>query len=474
MGAALEWLGPEGCRSVAEHILSDVRPRGDELWAACPWHTESTVGGSFSYNPDADAAKCLSCGEAGDLITVYGALNGLEPAEAFRQFRAEFAPDSPVLTRPKSAPVRRAWSPAEPKPSPAQWSDRAGEFVRHSVERLAGNPEALAQLAAWGVPDDVAAKCMIGWNDKDKAVPRASWGLPPESHPDGRPKKIWLPQGLVFPMLVGGRVVKIKIRRPNPEMPGGRTLRYWEVPGGATLFHRYGRPDCRVWVLVETERDGAMIWGQVRDMGIGCMALGGATKRPDADNAAILRASDLILNALDNDPAGAVNTAAFWQQEFPQSIRWPVPASAGKDPGDAVGAGLDIRTWITAGLPSHVRRSLAARRAPAVPAPPTPAEPAREETYAERYMGTIHALLALVQGTPISVDSHSGLAVAPQKWSLDPENWALLRRVDELLATEPGQDLVVEALGATRITYADLVAAAGRLEKWFRRPEEDA
>jgi hypothetical protein len=473
MGAALEWLGPEGCQSVAEHILSDVRPHGDELWAACPWHVEKTVGGSFSYNPDLDKAKCLSCSAAGDLIAVYAALHGLENDEAFTRFREEFAPGSPVLTRPKSAPVRRSWTPAPAEPSPARWSDRAGEFVRHSVERLKSNPEALAQLAAWGVPADVAEKCMIGWNDKDKAVPRPSWGLEP-LHENGREKKIWLPAGLVFPMLAAGRVVKIKIRRPNPEMPGGKSLRYWEVPGGAIMYHRYGRPDCRVWVLVETERDGAMIWGQVRDLGIGVMALGGATKRPDADNAAVLRASDLILNALDNDQAGAVNTATFWQHEFPQQVRWPVPPSAGKDPGEAVGEGLDIRAWVLAGLPSHIARALPARRPAPAPQPepqplPAPTVTPAEQPYAEWYMGQIDAILSLIQGTPVTVDGHSGLAVAPQKWSLVPANWTRLRRLDELLASDPGQDLVTEAMGSNRITYADLAAAAVRLEKWFAK-----
>ena len=468
MGAALDWLGPEGCRSVAEYLLSDARPQGDELWAACPWHVESTVGGSFSYNPALDKAKCLSCGESGDLIAIFAALNGLENEDAFRQFREQFAPGAQSSPRPVAAPVRRSWTPAPVTPGPELWRARATEFVRHSMERLQGNPDALAQLAAWGVSADVAAKCMIGWNDKDKSIPRPSWGLEPIHSPEGREKKLWLPCGLVFPMLAGGQAVKLKIRRDNDQMPGGRTLRYWEVPGGSILYHRYGRPEWRVWILVETERDAAMIWGCVRDLRIGVMALGGATKRPDADNAAILRAADLILNALDNDQAGAVNTAAFWEIEFPQSKRWPVPPSTGKDPGEAVGNDLDIREWILAGLPSHVRRSLTA--APAAPVhDPVPEIPAEGSPFRDQYMGQIRALLALLRGTPIIVDGQTGLAIAPQKWSLDPQNWARLREVDAVLSTDPCQDLVAEALPARRLSLPELTAAAGRLEKWFSR-----
>jgi hypothetical protein len=84
-------------------------------------------------------------------------------------------------------------------------------------------------------------------------------------------------------------------------------------------------------------------------------------------------------------------------------------------------------------------------------------------------MGQIDAILSLIQGTPVTVDGHSGLAVAPQKWSLVPANWTRLRRLDELLASDPGQDLVTEAMGSNRITYADLAAAAVRLEKWFAK-----
>jgi len=472
MGAALDWLGVDGCRSVAERIMRDVdtaRP-GVEVWAACPWHVEGTVGGSFSYNPENDSAHCFSCGEGGDLIAIYAALRDLDDVEAFKSFKSEFAPGAKSEPRTPVAPVRRAWSPVATEPSPALWQERATEFVRHSAARLESNSEVLAQLATWGVGVEAAKSCMLGWNDEDKAVPRPSWGL--ESLvKDGREKKIWLPEGLVLPMLAHGRVVKIKIRRPVARTSFGTDLRYWEVPGSTKMFHRYGR-DSKVWVLVETERDAVMIWSKVRDLGIGAMALGGASKRPDAESAGMLLASDLILNALDYDQAGAVNSARFWDREFPQCKRWPAPPSKGKDAGDAFGGGLDIRSWVTAGLPSHVRRALDQRKQqPLVTAPAQDVvvSGTKDEVYREWYLGTIREFLGLLKGSPISVDSSSGIAVAPQAWSMVRENWALLLRVDKLLREIPVMDLVIEAGGANfkSVSYRDLEMAFPKIRAWI-------
>lgn len=473
MGAALEWLGADGCRAVAERILRDVddmRSSGREVWAACPWHVEGTVGGSFSYNPENDSAHCFSCGEGGDLISVYAALHDMDDAAAFKAFKAEYAPGAVSTPKTPQAPVRRAWVPAQAEPSPALWQERATEFVRHSCSRLETNHEVMAQLEAWGVQADAAKACMIGWNDEDKSVPRESWGMNPLVK-DGKSKKIWLPQGLVLPMLAHGRVVKIKIRRPNESLQRLLPdLRYWEVPGSTKMFHRYGR-DASVWVLIETERDAAMIWSKVRDLGVGTMATGGASKRPDAESAAMLRSADLILNALDSDEAGAVNSARFWDREFPQCKRWPSPPSMGKDAGEAFGEGLDIRAWVLAGMPSHVRRGLEARKQPAQPQPQPQeiaAPGAKQEAYREWYLGTAREFLALIRATPISVDSSSGIAVAPQGWSTVPANWARLRRVDELLREVPVMDLVIEAGGASfkSVTYRDLESAMPKIRAW--------
>lgn len=470
MGAALTWLGPVGCRSVAESMLQHVdtrRSNGVEIWAACPWHVESSVGGAFSYNPEKDSAHCLSCGEAGDLVAVYAALLGLDDSAAFKEFRERFAPGAP-LDIPHRAQERPRWVPVSAEPSPALWQERASEFVAHSVERLQNSPAHLDQLRAWGIDPDIAKICHIGLNDVDKSIPRPSWGLPELIQGDKK-KKIWLPEGLVFPMFAHGRVVKIKIRRPNDAIArSGLELRYWEVPGSTKIFHRYGR-DARVWAIVETERDAAMIWSRVRDLGIGCMATGGASKRPDAGSAAMLARAELILNALDGDHAGAENTARFWDREFPQAKRWPTPAAAGKDAGEAV-ATLDIREWITAGLPSHVLRVLERAKKPAhVAEQPSTTAPSKADQYVEWYLNVARELVRLTRGTPIMIDAANGMAVAPQSWSMVPENWSILLRVDELMLEVPAVDLLSEAWTAGNVPARALELALPRLERKMNR-----
>lgn len=370
MGAAEEWLSPGERADVAENLLTNPQARGHEIWAHCPFHVEGTPGGAFSYNYVEDVAKCMSCGEASDLIGVFNAVQGRDPSDpdGFKAFKERYAPGA--ASRPwregahageKRERVERRWAPrATDLPEP-KWMERATAFVEHAAARLQESPEVLAQLKAWGIAPETAAKCKLGWNERDKYPTRSSWGQPKELKEDGKERKIWLPEGLVLPMFADGKVVKIKIRRPHPER-GKESLKdrkYWEVnPGGSKRYFVYGRPEWLAWVIIETERDAAMVWQHSHGMRVGVMGTGSASARPDAAAAEILRRSALILVALDNDQAGGLN-AKWWLDEFPLAVRWPAPPSAGKDPGDAIGQGLDIAAWVQAGLPSHVRRKLA-------------------------------------------------------------------------------------------------------------------
>ena len=76
--------------------------------------------------------------------------------------------------------------------------------------------------------------------------------------------------------------------------------------------------------------------------------MGSVSAKPDAATFSILRGSLQILNALDYDVAGA-KAMAWWTDQFPQCDRWPVPQ--GKDPGEAIKMGIDLNSWIKAGLP---------------------------------------------------------------------------------------------------------------------------
>ena len=152
-------------------------------------------------------------------------------------------------------------------------------------------------------------------------------------------------------------MVRIKIRAEEFKDPKDK---YRHVSGGSVRYFIFGDRTAKVWIVVETERDGALLWQQVRGLGIGVMGTGSASIRPDSIAADILRRAELVLVALDNDQAGAVNAHKFWLPEFPNALRWTVPKQYGKDPGDMVGK-CELREWVLAGLPAHVRRKMKAK-----------------------------------------------------------------------------------------------------------------
>ena len=63
-----------------------------------------------------------------------------------------------------------------------------------------------------------------------------------------------------------------------------------------------------------------------------------------------------LLVALDyEDSLNGVAGLKWWMDTYPHARRWPTPE--GKDPGEAYGLGVDIREWISEGLPRSVSLS---------------------------------------------------------------------------------------------------------------------
>jgi hypothetical protein len=100
-------------------------------------------------------------------------------------------------------------------------------------------------------------------------------------------------------------------------------------------------------VIVESELDGLLIHQEAGDM-VGVIALGFAQGRPNIEAHIELEQASVILIALDTDSAGAKEAWQWWAKQYRQARRWTW--IIGKDPGEAYKNGLDIRTWISAGL----------------------------------------------------------------------------------------------------------------------------
>ncbi|MGE4536665.1 MAG: primase-helicase zinc-binding domain-containing protein [Desulfovibrio sp.] len=339
--------------------IASTRERGDEYAGPCPscggqdrfrvWPAQKNGEGTY---------WCRGCDRSGDAIQFCMDFLGMTYPEAARHVGRPPAISARRMGTPR--PPRRAESKDESAATPFVpsnlWTDKATAFARHCHEALLADAGQLEWLAARGIDRQVAVRFGLGANPgengRDVYRPRASWGLETVLKEDGTPKKLWLPMGLVVPLVRESRVSRLRIRRPEGEP------RYYVVPGSG-MEQLLIRPGAPVIVVVEAELDAMAVAAAAPDC-VGVLALGSSSPRPDAPARASLEKALHILVALDFDKAGASAwdsrlrdkgkaDAWCWRRAFPQAERWPTPD--GKDPGDAVKAGVNLRAWIEAGLP---------------------------------------------------------------------------------------------------------------------------
>jgi len=101
-------------------------------------------------------------------------------------------------------------------------------------------------------------------------------------------------------------------------------------------------------VVVESELDGLLVFQEAGDLAA-IVALGSAMTKPDPAAHQLLENSETIMVSLDCDDAGAKAAWGFWLTTYGDKVkRWP--CIMGKDPSEAWQNGLDIRSWIAAGI----------------------------------------------------------------------------------------------------------------------------
>nr|DAS14713.1 MAG TPA: DNA primase, catalytic core [Caudoviricetes sp.] len=374
MGKAQQYLSVSELERIAREMLNNPKGgvQGEKFSADCPFHSENTPGGSFFYNPEEDSCHCFSCGNGGDIIDIFCAVNGYGEGdpEGFKAFFELYCPDALKGGKQGERPIRkvsvpRKWEPRAKEPSPALWREKAREFVEKRNAEMLRNAEGLALLERWGITAKTAETVMLGWNPKDAFYPVTKWGLPYAENDKGRERCVWIPAGLVIPCFqrdaAGKSVLKrIKVRVSDPEL--AKTRKYVHVTGGEPCYGVWGRPEWRIWVVVETERDAVLLWQELGKYGIGAMGTGSASNQPDPYAYTLLSRADCVVNAMDNDAAGCTATykweenPGFSWSQLPQSVRWMVPSVIGKDVGDLPGAGVDVAGWLLDGLPLNIRR----------------------------------------------------------------------------------------------------------------------
>jgi hypothetical protein len=380
MTVALEKLGEDERIRIAESLFHVTRRAGSdgEIHGLCPIHGEKNP--SFSYNVSKDIYHCFSCGASGDLAALWIVVNG----GGFRDFLRENgiaaeggAAESSKYRAPRVASASPATAKASSRPAesagtqdgvadPALWQKKAAAMVDHAEKALTENTFIMGWLKKRGISKKTAIGMRLGWLDEDRYRHRASWGLEQVLKPDGTPKKLWIPSGLVIPLIErrgddpAPSVRRIRIRRfadggwhPR-QKPGERKNcqiepKYYVLPGPSAGCMTHGLPH-RAAVVVENWLDGIMLAGQVGDL-CAVVALGSASAKPGPALTTVLEECAVILVALDlgDEKHAGAKAWLWWKETFPRARRWPVPA--GKDAGEAFAAGHSMEGWIKAGLP---------------------------------------------------------------------------------------------------------------------------
>jgi len=226
------------------------------------------------------------------------------------------------------------------------WQSKAKTFLDGAINNL-WSP-AGASMLDWlhtekGLSDDTIKQTMLGYTIDVICCPRATWGLETALNDNGTERRQWIPSGLVIPCIDGDMVHRLRIRRDNP----GDDSRYIVVSGSSPSAMIIGK-DKGAAVIVESELDALLLSQEVGDL-VNVIALGSAQAKPDRETDALLKAMPIILNCLDTDDAGAKASWKFWPETYGDKVkRWPT--IHGKDASEARLNGLDLRTWIIAGL----------------------------------------------------------------------------------------------------------------------------
>lgn len=335
--------------------------RGPEWHGPCP-----VCGGRDRFHVwpeqgDGGTWWCRACDKGGDLVEFYRWRDSLGYREACERAGVQAREEAhPTVPRPRQAAPDR-WQPTVTAPVPEVWAEHAAKFVDWCHGQLLANPAQLAWLAARGIGAAMVTRYRLGHNPADAWRQREAWGLETVRKDDGSPRKLWLPAGLVIPSLVDGRVDRVRIRRPEGDP------RYYVV-AGSSREPMVSRWDAEAYVIVESELDAICLDGLAGDL-VGVVAMGNSSARPtDRMHACLIRSAHISV-CMDSDRSGA-KQSRWWLDRYRQAER--VPVIGGKDPGDAHKAGVDLRSWVLAGLPPRFHIELG--RAPAAPVPA--AEPA--------------------------------------------------------------------------------------------------
>ena len=315
---------------------------GGEYHSSCP-----VCGGTdrFFIQPNRQMSKCLGsyrcrqCGIYGDAIKFACEFLSYSFPEAAQAVNAIITEKTSWISLNTSLTSRSAALQAPP----TAWIERATEFVHQAHETLLQKKEVLAHLANRGLPLEAVIRYKLGWADKSEFFSRAAWGLNEEVGQDGKQRSLWIPKGLVIPSIANNQVIRLKVRRFDWQEED-RLPKYVAISGsmgGLSVIGPSGKT-MTIMVVVESELDAYAIDYVAHDF-VCAIAVGSNIKNPDKLTDRLARHAKHLLICHDNDEAGK-KMLIKWQGLYSHAIGYPTPI--GKDIGEAVQQGFNIREWL--------------------------------------------------------------------------------------------------------------------------------
>ena len=247
-----------------------------------------------------------------------------------------------------SKEVSSAWRPKDYNPPDQKWQDPAKELLISCMGHLWGSQADKARRWLLNeralVKESLHAFC-IGYCPEDLFFPREAWGLLPETNEKGMPRKLWIPKGVVIPILRGAELYQLRVRRLNCQ--DGK--KYIFVAGGSAAPLIIDNRKKHT-IVVESGLDAILIDQEAGSL-VNVLALGSVSMRPDTEAHRILSSSRDILVALDTGDAtnaGAKEAWHWWRTHYEQALRCPI--IGGKDPTEAAHNGVSLWSWVSAAL----------------------------------------------------------------------------------------------------------------------------
>lgn len=246
---------------------------------------------------------------------------------------------------------KTAWTPKPESMPPQAWREQARALVMKARTNLFGDTE-LGQSALRKLQETrfLSLKTIrdahLGLLPEARWIPKERWDI--EVGP-GEKSNMWIPAGLLIPVMRDGEVIALTVRRRSDDCP-----RYVKITQSSNrcLWCGPSGKEARAAVVVESILD-CWLLHETLPTDIAVIATGFASGRPDAETAAHMQEIPHVLVGLDGDGAGAEQALGWWERNIPNTSRLAYPKRyRAKDPGElaaVAGAGI-LRPWVEVGI----------------------------------------------------------------------------------------------------------------------------